>query len=153
MKRCETVQSFVRFLGCFIFIIDICCKIQYYLTVRFVSLQLKQVYKTFLFVRPIAILCILFYNFVIGSIQVFKIIQRHINSVKYSDPKSEKREEELKEGGEQNTTNNFLQEEESQKNINALQQNEEFLKRASTFKTNYDEGDLKNSVKIEELKM
>lgn len=68
MKKFETLQAVVRFLGCFIFIIDICCKIQYYLTVRFVSLQLKQVYKTFLFVRPIAILCILLYNFVIGSI-------------------------------------------------------------------------------------
>ena len=68
MKKFETLQAVVRFLGCFIFIIDICCKIQYYLTVRFVSLQLKQVYKTFLFVRPMAILCILLYNFVIGSI-------------------------------------------------------------------------------------
>ena len=68
MKRIESLQTVVRFMGCFIFVIDICCKIQYYLTVRFVSLQLKQVYKSFLFVRPIAILCIILYNFIIGSI-------------------------------------------------------------------------------------
>jgi hypothetical protein len=47
---------------------------------------------------------------VIGSIQIFKIIRRHIYSVK-PDPKIERKEEEFKEGGELNSTNNLLEDE------------------------------------------
>jgi len=68
LRRCQCFQTSVRVLGAFIMVVDICCKYQYYENVRFVNKHLKETYRAFLFVRPLAITCILFYNFVIGLI-------------------------------------------------------------------------------------
>lgn len=52
----------VRILSSFVMAFDLTCKISYYYYSSFLNEQMKDLYMTFLMVRPIAIVCLVLYN-------------------------------------------------------------------------------------------
>ena len=59
-----------RFIGSFIIYFDVYAKFCYYAYSRFSSFQLKEIYWGFLWLRPVLLSLVIFYNYCIG-IKVF----------------------------------------------------------------------------------
>lgn len=74
LNNFQKVLTLIRILGCLIVILDLTCKIQYFISSQFYSNLLKKVYLAFLFIRPLAILSIVAFHVIIrkSRIQIFQ---------------------------------------------------------------------------------
>jgi hypothetical protein len=56
-KRCQHLYDILKFFGVIIYQVMLCLSIAYYVTSNFASQYLLAIYQSFLFMRPIVILC------------------------------------------------------------------------------------------------
>ena len=108
VEKWKTFTSLVRFFGSMIMTIDICLKIYYCVRSRFTNHYVKDVYIAFLFLRPVGLIILIFYNFCIefGKLQSFNSKQNDyaelmkIKREKKKKKKGKGEQEEQKEGGD-----------------------------------------------------
>ena len=60
-------------IGSVILLFDIFCKLSYYTTSRFASIEIKDLYYRLLFFRPIMLVIGIFYNFLVRAKTLWKI--------------------------------------------------------------------------------
>ena len=70
-------------IGAVILLFDIFCKISYYRTSRFASIEIKALYFRLLFFRPIMLVFGIFYNFLVQVKTLWKI--KNKKDKKYKD--------------------------------------------------------------------
>lgn len=76
LERWRTITSMVRLFGSIIITFDACLKIFYYFKSRFTNHYVKDVYRAFLWVRPVSIIFIVIYNFCIEYIKLNSFTQK-----------------------------------------------------------------------------
>ena len=60
------IKNLVKFIGALILLLDIMAKISYYNFSRFASNQLKQLFLSFLYLRPILVIALVSYNLLVS---------------------------------------------------------------------------------------
>ena len=70
-------------IGAVILLFDVFCKISYYRTSRFASKEIKVLYYNVLFFRPIMLVLVIFYNFLLRTKNLWKA--KNKKDKKYKD--------------------------------------------------------------------
>lgn len=76
MKCFKSMHSLLRILGSLIMAFDLCCKISYYVFSSWLNIHVKNLYYSFICIRPIALSGLIVYNYIYAMLDIREFSQK-----------------------------------------------------------------------------